>query len=122
MATRDLTAFSPRARRIAIGGSIVLLGLTVCLWRLSSASATPPAPPAPPAGAQPAPATAATAAPSTTPSATTQIVFTTIPPANATVTWGKTVLGRITPQRGLVVKRPRDSGPLDVTVRAPGYL
>jgi hypothetical protein len=135
MATHDLTASSsstapalrggalssPRARRIAIGTAIVLLGLSVCLWRLSSASATPPAP-APSTTAQPAPATAATAAPSTTPPATTQIVFTTVPPANATVTWGKTVLGRITPQRALYVTRPRDSGPLDVTVRAVGYL
>ena len=50
------------------------------------------------------------------------IIFQTVPPANATVLWGNTRLGRIKPQRPLVVVRPRDSGPLDVTIRAPGFL
>jgi hypothetical protein len=36
--------------------------------------------------------------------------------------WGKTVLGRIAPGAPLVVRRPRDSGPLDVSVIAAGYL
>jgi hypothetical protein len=44
------------------------------------------------------------------------------PAVNATVTWGKTRLGVIAPKQPLVVVRPRDSGPLDVIVRAPGYL
>jgi hypothetical protein len=50
------------------------------------------------------------------------ITFQTMPPANATVFWGNTKLGRIKPQRPLVVVRPRDSGPLDVMIRAPGFL
>jgi hypothetical protein len=45
-----------------------------------------------------------------------------VPPANAAVFWGKTRLGRIKPQRPLVVVRPRDSGPLDVVIRAEGFL
>jgi hypothetical protein len=45
-----------------------------------------------------------------------------MPPANASVVWGNTRLGRIKPQRPLVVVRPRDSGPLDVVIRAPGFL
>jgi hypothetical protein len=50
------------------------------------------------------------------------ITFTTVPSTNATVVWGKTQLGRITPKQPLVVVRPRDSGPIDVMVYAPGYL
>ena len=81
-------------------------------------TATPP-PAAPPPGATPAtPVAPAVPQP---PSPNVQIVFVTVPPANATVTWGKTRLGR-TAGRGLVVTRPRDSGPLDVVVRAPGFL
>jgi len=65
-----------------------------------------------------APAPAAPAAPE----GPARIMFSTIPPTNATVTWGKKVLGRIAPKQPLVILRPRDSGPLDVTVTAPGYL
>jgi hypothetical protein len=50
------------------------------------------------------------------------IYFTVVPSVNATVTWGKKVLGRIAPRQALVVVRPRDSGPLDVVVRAAGYM
>jgi hypothetical protein len=50
-----------------------------------------------------------------------QIIFSTVPPTKATVTWGRTKLGRTGPG-GLIVVRPRDSGPLDVVVRAPGFL
>jgi hypothetical protein len=50
------------------------------------------------------------------------IVFITVPNVTATVTWGRKLLGKITPGNPLVVVRPRDSGPLDVMVRAPGYL
>jgi hypothetical protein len=57
-----------------------------------------------------------------TPPNTTQIEFTTVPSTHATVTWGSAVLGHITPHKPLVVVRPRDSGPLDVTVHAHGFL
>jgi hypothetical protein len=44
--------------------------------------------------------------------------FRTTPKVKAKVRWGQTLLGE-TP---LTIKWPRDSGPLDVTVTAPGYL
>ena len=47
-----------------------------------------------------------------------RIVFKVLPPSRATVTWGKKKLGFIKPRAPLVVERPRDSGPLDVVVRA----
>jgi hypothetical protein len=50
------------------------------------------------------------------------IVFVTSPNVTATVTWGKKLLGKILPGKPLVVVRPRDSGPLDVMVRAAGFL
>lgn len=92
-------------------------------WWQSGAFATPP-PAAPGTDAAPAPQandpTAVPAAP-IDPSKV-QIVFSTVPPVKATVSWGKSRLGRITPRQPLVVIRPRDSGPLDVVVRAPGFL
>lgn len=51
-----------------------------------------------------------------------RIMFSTIPPTNASVTWGKKLLGKIAPKKPLVIVRPRDSGPLDVTVTAAGFL
>ena len=53
---------------------------------------------------------------------TATIVFATVPYVTAVVTWGKKPLGRILPGKPLVVVRPRDSGPLDVVIRAAGYL
>jgi hypothetical protein len=50
------------------------------------------------------------------------VIIATTPPATAMVSWGRKKLGKITPRRPLVVVRPRDSGPLDVIVRAQGYL
>ena len=40
----------------------------------------------------------------------------------ATVNWGKKKLGVIAPHAPLIVQRPRDSGPLDVVVRAEGCV
>jgi hypothetical protein len=73
-----------------------------------------------PAAAAPgAPAPAAAKAPS----ANVRIVFTVLPSSKkATVQWGKKRLGVIGPQAPLIVQRPRDSGPLDVIVRAEGCL
>ena len=99
-----LTTVTMRRALLALTGvALLLVGL---LWR-SDAWATPPAPSA--------------AAPASDPTKAT-IIFQTMPPANATVFWGRTKLGRIKPQRPLVVVRPRDSGPLDVVIRAPGFL
>ena len=38
------------------------------------------------------------------------------------MTWGKKKLGLIGPHAPLIVQRPRDSGPLDVVVRADGCV
>jgi len=80
------------------------------------------APPAVPAAApqQPAAAAPAAAAP---PAANVRIVFTVLPSTKkATVMWGKKRLGIIEKGKPLIVARPRDSGPLDVVVRAEGCL
>lgn len=125
MAVPDLNVISPNAKRIAIGIALATtVGASTWIgWRLSNATATPPpaAPdvPAPVAAPVRAGSSAAPAEPMPT---TVQIEFTTYPSARATVTWGKTILGRITAHEPLVVVRARDSGPLDVIVRAPGYL
>ena len=66
--------------------------------------------------------TAAPAAPKV-PSKNVRIVFTVLPSAKkATVFWGKKKLGAIAPHAPLIVQRPRDSGPLDVVVRADGCV
>jgi hypothetical protein len=51
-----------------------------------------------------------------------RIQFYTVPASNATVMWGKKRLGVMKPKAPVVVYRPRDSGPLDVLVRADGFL
>lgn len=51
-----------------------------------------------------------------------RIVFRTFPWTRAVVTWGKQRLGFINPKAPLVIERPRDSGPMDVLIRAPGFL
>lgn len=53
---------------------------------------------------------------------TATITIWTVPYTTANVYWGKKLLGKIVPGRPLVVQRPRDSGPLDLMVRAGGYL
>lgn len=50
------------------------------------------------------------------------ITIWTVPYTTAVVTWGRKTLGKITPGKPLVVVRPRDSGPLDLMVRANGYM
>lgn len=74
-----------------------------------------------PAAAGSAPAAAGSVAPEPV-RTTARITFQTLPPVSASVTWGATKLGQIPPRESLVITRPRDSGPLDVIVRAAGYL
>jgi hypothetical protein len=70
-----------------------------------------------------APAAAAPAAAPKPQSATVRIVFTVLPSTKkATVFWGKKKLGVIAQHAPLIVQRPRDSGPLDVVVRADGCV
>lgn len=53
---------------------------------------------------------------------TVHIYLQTVPPRKAQVRWGAKNLGVIPTPRPLVIERPRDSGPLDLVIRAPGYL
>jgi hypothetical protein len=51
-----------------------------------------------------------------------KLTFRTFPPRLASVSWGAKRLGWTDRGKPLVVERPRDSGPLDVIVRAKDYL
>jgi hypothetical protein len=51
-----------------------------------------------------------------------KLTFRTFPPRRASVTWGSKRLGFTDRGKPLVIERVRDSGPLDVVVRAQGYL
>jgi hypothetical protein len=51
-----------------------------------------------------------------------KLTFRTFPSRRATVTWGSKRLGIIDRGKPLVIERVRDSGPLDVVIRSPGYL
>ena len=51
-----------------------------------------------------------------------RIFIQTVPPRKAQVKWGGKLLGVIPTPRALVVERPRDSGPLDLVIRAAGFL
>lgn len=105
---------------------LMVLGALLALYvliqvRPSDVGATPSAVPSqpPPLPTVPELDAGPPAAPEPT---TAQIVFNTVPPSKAFVTWGKKKLGKIEPNKPLIVVRPRDSGPLDVTVRAEGFL
>ena len=51
-----------------------------------------------------------------------RITIQTVPPRKAMVKWGRKSLGMIPVPHPLVVERPRDTGPLDLVIRATGYL
>ncbi len=53
---------------------------------------------------------------------TVHIIIQTVPPRRAQVRWGRKSLGTIPAPRALVVERPRDSGPLDLIIRASGFM
>lgn len=55
-------------------------------------------------------------------SSNVRINIQTVPPRRAQVRWGRKTLGTIPAPRPLIVERPRDSGPLDLVIRASGYL
>jgi hypothetical protein len=118
-----------RAAAIAV---VAVIGVGLAWWGFHAEALPPPVPP--PTAASTPPVPPAESDPSATSKTTTatapaeplretaRITFVTNPPANATVSWGKMRLGVITPKQALVVVRPRDSGPLDVVVRAAGYM
>ena len=121
--TRPSTRCAPYLLSLIALGVVSLLGPSLVV--ATPPAAPPPAPAVPQAGPAVAPATlpsdAGTPAPVEDPNNAT-IIFNTTPPATATVVWGRKLLGKITPGKPLVVVRPRDSGPLDVMVRAIGFL
>lgn len=85
-------------------------GLVVSIAATLTASAQGPAAAAADAGAHDAPTRV-------------RIIIQTNPPEKAVVFWGRKPLGYIRgPKRPLIVDRPRDSGPLDIIVRAQGFL
>ena len=51
-----------------------------------------------------------------------KLTFRTFPPRRASVMWGNKRLGFTDRGKPLVIERARDSGPLDVVVRAQGFL
>ncbi len=53
---------------------------------------------------------------------TVRVTIQTVPARRASVRWGKKALGAIPVPKPLVVVRPRDSGPMDLLISAPGYL
>jgi len=70
----------------------------------------------------PAPAPSSTL-PGVAPAPVVKITVTTNPPAKRVlVLWGKKRLGMIMPKQPLIIQRPRDSGPLDLTVQCDGYV
>lgn len=105
----------------------------------ATAAAPTEAPPAPAPGAAPSPGAvpAATSPAITEPSPpasalvgdagkplspNVKVTFRTYPQRRASVMWGGKRLGFIDRGKPLVVERPRDSGPLDVVIRSPGFV
>ncbi len=112
--TESITTKAKTKRWFAAAGGLLALGVFLCSWDFIQAAESGPAPAAaaPGAAAPPAPA-----------SDKVRVTFTVWPPSlKAMVFWGRKRLGMIAPHQPLVVERPRDSGPLDVLVRATGYL
>ena len=109
-----MTMKAKTKRWFAIAGGLLALGVFLCTWDFIQAAepAAAPAAAAPGAPAPPAP-----------PSDKVRVTFTVWPPSlKAMVFWGRRRLGMIEPHKPLIVERPRDSGPLDVIVRAQGFL
>ena len=83
---------------------------------------------------QPAPSAPAPATRPSTPDAGSalqpnivKVTIQTIPPVKAEVWWGKKKIGLINgvkrpPVKPLIVERPRDSGPMDLVIKADDYL
>jgi hypothetical protein len=134
----DWKSLLSNPKHIAVAAVVaiaVIAGVALAVAKLNdedepAPAATPlpagPAIPAPPTAAVPAAsvtgAAGAPAPPPEPPKDTARITFVTSPAVHATVSWGKQRLGVIGPKAPLVITRPRDSGPLDVVVKAYGYL
>ena len=103
-------------RWFAVTAGLLAFGVFLCGWDFIQA--------AEPGAGDPSAAAAAAAVPAgkAPPSEKVRITFITIPSQKAMVYWGRRRLGLIAPHQPLIVERPRDSGPLDVIVRATGFL
>jgi hypothetical protein len=98
-------------------GAAAALGLLSALL-VSASGAT-----APPPSAAPAPGLVAGGPDAGVLSPTVKITFMTVPPEKATVFWGRKPLGIIKgPKKPLIVERPRDSGPMDVVIKADKFV
>jgi hypothetical protein len=113
----------------ALGAAVI--ALVLCLRAVADdppKPAPPPPPPPPPAQTSSVPPESNSAAAPVEepapepPSPTISVVITVVPARTSTVYWGRHVLGTIAARSALVVQRPRDSGPLDLMIRSPGYL
>jgi hypothetical protein len=95
-------------RRLLVGSTLAgALAVSLAVWAANKAE--------PPAEEQEVDAGAST-------SDTVRILIQTVPARKAQVRWGRKLLGTIPAPRPLVIERPRDSGPLDIVIRASGYL
>jgi hypothetical protein len=100
-------------RRILVAGTLAVgLAASVAVWAASKDKAA----------AKDKAAPAAEEATATAKGDTVHIYLQTVPPRKAQVKWGGKNLGFIPTPRPLVIERPRDSGPLDLVIRASGYL
>jgi hypothetical protein len=104
---------SRRIPAIAAAGAVLALSLAVWAAGETKKDAGP--------ATEPVVKKAADAGPEAKPD-TVRIYFQTIPPRKAVVKWGRKTLGVIPAPHPLVVERTRDSGPLDVVIRASGFL
>jgi hypothetical protein len=102
-------------RALGFLGATALLAAFLTVWVVRAQAANPDAGAPAPGGATPEVGKPA--------GANVRIVLTVLPSTKrATVFWGKKKLGAIAPHQPLVVQRPRDSGPLDLVVRAEGCV
>lgn len=107
-----------QVRRLALAVAALGLLVSVMVW---AAGKNKPVDAGTTAAVAPGPAPATTLNAPAKPE-TVRITIQTVPPRKAQVKWGGKLLGVIPVPRPLVVERPRDSGPLDLVIRASGYL
>jgi hypothetical protein len=103
-------------RWAAVAAAALVLAVSMASWAAGKCSKNAAAKPAVDAGKTAADDTSA-AKPDTV-----HITIQTVPPRKAQVKWGRKNLGVIPVPRPLVVERPRDSGPMDLAIRASGFL
>jgi len=102
--------------KVAVAAAALVFAVSMAGWAASKNGKDAAAKPADEAGK---PATAET--PAAKPD-TVHVTIQTVPPRKAQVKWGRKNLGTIPVPRALVVERPRDSGPMDLVIRASGFL